>query len=93
MLHRSPVSDEVLGLADRTKTKYEVVDIIVDIVEAAHGLRLCVQWEGLLYKRDLTWASLNMMYEVILDMFVDFIERFGKKKIAATAAHHMAIVL
>ena len=75
-----PVPKEMMDLAERTESRYEVVEKILDIGEAPDGLFFRVQWEGLPDKRDWTWKAVSELYADIPDIVTDFLRTFKSKK-------------
>lgn len=76
----SEVSKDMLDIAERTETRYEIVDAIVDIGEASDGLFFQVQWEGVHDKRDGTWRPIAELYAEIPDVVDSILSSSPKKK-------------
>ena len=74
------VTKEMMDLAERTESRYEVVEKIVDVGEAPDGLFFRVQWEGLPDKRDWTWQPVSELYADIPDIVLSFLKKFKPKK-------------
>lgn len=87
------VPDEVLDLASRTASRYEIFESIVDLEKNDEGCWLRLQWEGLPDERDFNWSTLQDMHEDIPDMVVTFLLQCRKKTFAATAARQLGILL
>lgn len=51
----SVIPDEMLDIAEKNESRYEVIDEIVDVGRAEGGLFFQVKWGGLLDQRDMTW--------------------------------------
>lgn len=75
----NPVSQEMFDLAERTESRFEVVEKLLDVGEAPDGLFFRVQWEGLPDKRDWTWQPVSELYSDIPDTVVNFLKAFKSK--------------
>ena len=75
-----PVPKEMIDLAERIESRYDIVDKITDVGEAPDGLFLRVQWQGLPDKRDWTWQPASELYADIPDTVTDFLKTFKSKK-------------
>lgn len=87
------IPEQVLDLVDRTTSKYDIVDQIIDLrkVEGAFWLR--VRWDGLPEPRDYTWANLVDLHEDIPDMVEHYLRTCSKKRLAQSAAAQLKINL
>lgn len=74
------VPQDVLDLADRTETRYEVAERIVDVGEAPDGRFFEIEWEGLPDKSDWTWVPVAELYEDIPTKVTEFLSAAKKKK-------------
>lgn len=73
---------EILDLAERNSSPYEVIERIVDVGEDSDGLLFHVQWEGLPDKRDWTWKPVVELFVEIAEMPKVFLsERKSKKNV------------
>lgn len=72
---------QMLDLAERTSSRFEVVDQIMDVGEASDGLFFRVKWEGLPDKRDWTWQSATELYGDIPDLFTEYLRSCNSKKV------------
>ncbi len=85
-LLRHKVPKELLDLADRTQSRYKVVEKIIDVGEAHwaspwhDGLFCQVHWEGLPNKRDWTWQPVSELYYDIPEVFIRFLDSTKAKK-------------
>lgn len=74
------VHPEILELADRTESRYEVAERIREVGEDGKKLFLRVEWEGLPDERDWTWQPLSELYADIPEMVCVFLSTFPSKK-------------
>lgn len=74
------VPKEMMDLAERTESRYEVVDSIKEIGEAHDGLFFQVMWDGHPDKRDWTWQSVTELYADISSIVLDFLKTYSQKK-------------
>lgn len=81
----SEVSQELLEQAEHLEAKFELVEKLMDIGEAADGLFIQVQWAGLPDKCDWTWNALQQMHEDVPDKLTNFLRRTKKTKLASKA--------
>ena len=87
-----PVPQDMLDLAERTESRYEVIEKIVDLGQHRDGLFFRVQWEGLPDKRDYTWQPVEELYADVPDVVNAFLSSFkNKKKVVATVKRHLGI--
>lgn len=78
---------------DRTTSKYEVVDQIIDLRKLENVFWLRVRWEGLPEPQDYTWATLEDLFEDIPDMVQEYLRTSSKKKLALAAASSLNIII
>ena len=79
-------------LADRTESRYGIVEKIMDVGEAPDGLFFRAQWEGLPDKRDWTWQPVSELYTDIPDILTEFLKIFkSKKKLVAKIKRQLCI--
>ena len=69
-----------MDLVERTASRYEVVERIMNIGEAPDGYLFQLQWKNLQDKRDWTCNSITDLYADIPDMVKDFISKCKSKK-------------
>ena len=87
------VPDEVLDLADRTESRYEIADRITDIGDDHDGIFLRIQWDGLPDERDWTWHPLHELHSDIPEMVQDFLSSFpGKSDLVSEAKRQLSII-
>lgn len=85
-LEDTPVSKELLDLADRSEAQYEIVEKIVDIGETPDGLFLQIQWLGLPDSTDKTWVSLQTIFEDMPNIVREFLQTHkGKAELIGRA--------
>lgn len=70
--------EEFLDLANRSSTRYEVVDRLVDLEKTENGYSVRLQWEGLPEERDITDMPLEKMFENIPEMVSAFLSQCRK---------------
>jgi len=80
-LQGTTVPQDMLELADKTESRYEVIDKIIDIGEDKDEIWLQVVWDGLPDKRDWTWQLDPFLYTDIPDLVLDFLHQSKKKKL------------
>lgn len=92
-LNGADIPKEMIELAERTDSRYEVVEKIVDVGEAPDGLFFQVQWEGLPDERDYTWQAIEELHADIPDMVKAFLHTYsGKKKIIGKIKRQLNLV-
>jgi len=80
------VSPTLLELAERTESRYEIVERIHDVGEDKDGMFLNVEWAGLPDRRDWTWNPLGEMYEDVPQLVTDFLRNVrGRKRLVTKA--------
>lgn len=92
-LDDTEVPKEVLDLVDRSTSKYEVVDQIVDLRKVDNVFWLRVRWDGLPEPRDYTWATLEDLFEDIPDMVQEYLRMSTKRKLAHAAATSLNLII
>lgn len=93
LLDNKEVPDDVLELADRTETRFEVLHRIIDIGEEGDDLWLQLEWDGLPDERDWTWAKLSDMHEDVPDMVEQFLRTAEKNHMVIRAAAQLGITI
>ena len=84
------VPQDMLDLAKRTESCYEVIEKIADLGQDRYGLFFRVQWEGLPDERDYTWQPVEELYADVPDIVNAFLSSFKKnKKVFATVKRHL----
>lgn len=91
LLDGQEVPENVLDLANRCDSKYEVLEAILDIKEHEGGIWLQLQWEGLPDDRDYTWSPLDTIHEDVPDMLREFLSKTRKREVATKAASQIGI--
>ena len=87
-----PVPKEMMELAKRTESRFEVSDKILDIGEAPDGLFFHVQWEGIPDKRHCTWQSVGDLFADVPDLVADFLHSFkSRKKLVNKVKHQLSL--
>lgn len=66
------VSSELLGAARHTEAMYQVASSITDIRVSKEEFEVLVVWEGLPYKSDWMWESM----EKVIDGMTEFLRKF-----------------
>ncbi len=90
-LDNSEIPAAKLDFPDRSDSRYEVLESIVNIGEAPNGLHFQLRWDGLPDQRDLTWGPISTIYQDVPDMVLDFLRTTRKKRLAAKAASQLGI--
>ncbi len=86
------IPQDMLDLAERTESRYEVIEKIVDLGQDHDGLFFQVQWEGLPDKRDYTWQPPKELHADVPDLVTSFLVSFKKtKKLVAIVKRHLGI--
>lgn len=67
-LLRSPVTQEMLNLAEKTESRYEDIDKILDAGHADDGLFFLVKWETLPRKQHFNWNRMEDLYADVPDI-------------------------
>ena len=75
-----PIPQDMLELAERTESRYEVIEKIVDLGQDRDVLFFRVQWEGLPDEQDYTWQPVEELYDDVPDVVNAFLSSFKKKK-------------
>lgn len=78
-MYNSKVSDSVLDLGDKTESRFEVVDEIVDIGSDHQELFFRVKWGDLPDELDFTWNPIKDLHEGIPDKVTTFLTITSKK--------------
>lgn len=86
-----PVPEDMLDLAERTESRYDIIEKIVEVAEADDGIFFQVQWKGLPDKRDLNWQPIHELYTDVPDMVTNFIYTYKNKKLVETVRRHLGI--
>lgn len=87
------VPTEVLDLADRTESRYEVLRRIADIGEEDGVIWLRLEWDGLPDERDWTWARLTDVHEDVPEMVQEFLKVSKNKDLSHRGATQLGISL
>lgn len=90
-LQGKEVPQAMLDLADKTESRYEVIDRIVDIGEDKDGIWFRVIWDGLPDQRDWTWQLASVLYTDIPDQVIEFLKTAKKKKLVSKFKRQLGI--
>ncbi len=82
------IPQDMFDLAERTESRYEVIENITDLGQDHDGLFFQVQWEGLPDKRDYTWQPAKEVYADVPDLVSAFLASLKKNK--KTSRHRQA---
>lgn len=74
------VPDDMLELAERSESRYEIIEKIIDVGTADDGFFFQVKWDGLPDERDYTWQPITELFTDVPDMVIDLLSSFKKKK-------------
>ncbi len=86
------ISQDMLALAERTESHYEVIEKIFDLDQDQNGLFFQVQWDGPHDNHGYTWQHAKELYIDVPDLFTAFLALFNKKnKLVATVKRHIGI--
>lgn len=72
-LEGKEVSKEIMKLADRTESRYEILETIIDTEKSDGELWLQLQWDGLPDHRDWTWSKLTDVFEDVPKIVSEFL--------------------
>ncbi len=70
----------MLDFAERTESRYEVIEKIADLGQDHDGMFFQVQWERLPDKRDYTWQPAKELCANVPDLVTAFLASFKEKK-------------
>ena len=90
MLYRAymdgkPVDEALLRAAEHSETTYQKALALCGITEARDGIRVMVEWEGLLDLVDRTWEPLTQVLEDLPRVLEDFLCTEGNRDIKQKA--------
>ena len=92
-MDNTEVSSEVLELADKSESRYEIVDAIVALGKAPDGIFFKVRWDGLPDERDHTWHDIHQLYQDIPQKVKEFLKSTDDVSLAVEAARQLDISL
>lgn len=84
---------EILDLASRIETKYEILDAIVDLAENEEGLWFQLKWDCLPDDNDFTWGKIEDIYEDVPELTKQFLLHTPKQELARKAAAQLRLSL
>lgn len=87
------VPQEILDLADRSESRYEILERIVGLSENHEGIWFHLQWDGLPDKRDYTWAPAKDIYEDVPEMVLEFLRSTKNKRLVSKVTAQLGISL
>ena len=90
-LQGSTIPEDMLDLSERTESRFEVVEKIVNPGEAQDGLFFQVKWEGLPEKRDWTWQPIKDLYTDIPDIVSTYLVSCKKKQLVEKVKRQLGI--
>lgn len=92
-LDLAKVLEDVLQLAGRTESHYEVPVKLVSIAKRDDKLWVCLQWDVISDERDWTWSSLEGSFEGVLKMVTKLLKKTRGTDLAHQAVNKLDIVI
>ena len=79
------VSRECLEQVEHLESKYEIIEQLMDIGEAADGIFVQIQWSSLPDKCDSTWNEIKQLHIDVPGKLEEFLNVTTRKKVAEKA--------
>ena len=80
-----PVDEDLLRAAEHSEITYQKALALCSITAARNGIRVMVEWEGLLDLVDRTWEPLTQILEDLPGVLEDFLCTEGNRDIKQKA--------